>query len=123
MTQTAVSLARRIADLALDKKGSDVCILDLRGISSVTDYFVIISGDATPHLDSIAGGIEDGLRTEGTRLIGKEGIGSGRWILLDYFDVVAHIFYRPVREFYALEKLWGDAPRELAQLEEDTPQE
>ena len=123
MTQTAVSLARRIADLALSKKGSDVCILNLQGISSVTDYFVIISGDATPHLDSIAEGIEDGLRREGIRASGKEGIGSGRWILLDYFDVVAHIFYRPVREFYALEKLWGDAPRELAQPEENPPPE
>lgn len=112
MTHSAHTLARRIADLALSKKGNEVTILDLRGISNVTDYFVVVSGDARLHLEAIAEGIEDGLREEGIRVSGKEGHGGGRWILLDYFDVVAHIFYAPVREFYALEKLWGDAPQE-----------
>lgn len=112
MTNSAHNLALRIADLALSKKGNEVTIIDLRGISNVTDYFVVVSGDARPHLDAIAEGIEDGLRQEGIRPSGKEGHGSGRWILLDYFDVVAHIFHAPVREFYALEKLWGDAPQE-----------
>lgn len=112
MANEAYTLARRIADLALSKKGFNVSILDLTGISNVTDYFVIVSGDATLHVDAIADAIEDGLREDGVRAHGREGQKGGRWILLDYFDVIAHIFHQPVREFYALEKLWGDAPQE-----------
>ena len=110
--EDAQTLARRIADLALSKKGLDIKIIDLRGISPVTDFFVLVTGEASLHVESIAGAIEDGLKEEGVRPIGREGFKGGRWVLLDYFDVIAHIFHQPVREFYALEKLWGDAPQE-----------
>lgn len=107
---TAGDLADRIAELAIDKKGFDIKILDLQGISSVTDFFVIVSGDASVQVNAIAEWIEDELKKQGIRPSCREGMKGGRWILLDYFDVVTHIFHQPVREYYALEKLWGDAP-------------
>lgn len=110
--EEAQTLARQIADLALSKKGLDIKILDLRGISTVTDFFVLVTGEAGVHVDAIADAIEEGLKENGVRPLGREGLKGGRWILLDYFDVIAHIFHQPVREFYALEKLWGDAPQE-----------
>jgi ribosome-associated protein len=114
---TASDLADRIAELAIDKKGFDIKILDLQGISTVTDFFVVVSGDASVQVDAIAGWIEDELKKQGIRPSSREGLKGGRWVLLDYFDVVAHIFHQPVREFYALEKLWGDAPTKEITLE------
>lgn len=112
-TQSALSRARLAGRLALDKKGFDVKILKLKSISSVCDYFVIVSGSAGVHVRAIAEGIEDGLRQEGHKPIFTEGARQGNWVLLDYADIVVHIFYEPTRRFYALEKLWGDAPVEL----------
>lgn len=75
----------------------------------MTDYFVIVSGEASLHVNAIGASIAEGLAQEGVRPSVQEGMQGGRWILLDYFDVVAHIFSEPVREFYSLERLWGDA--------------
>jgi ribosome-associated protein len=116
----AQHLATRIAEVALSKKGFDIKILDLRGISSVTDFFVIASGEATMHVNAIGASISEELSREGAHPSVKEGMQGGRWILLDYFDVVAHIFLEPVREFYSLEKLWGDAPEIPFSGEEET---
>ncbi len=110
MNTNAQELAIRIAEVALSKKGFDIKILDLRGISSVTDFFVIVSGEATMHVNAIGASISEELSKEGSHPSVKEGMQGGRWVLLDYFDVVAHIFLEPVRDFYSLEKLWGDAP-------------
>lgn len=99
--------------LALDKKGFDVRILKLKKLSSVCDYFVIASGDANVHVKAIAHSVLDGLREGGHRPLHREGINNGNWVLLDYIDVVVHIFLEPTRQFYALEKLWGDAPVEV----------
>ena len=99
-------------ELALTKKGYDIKILKLSSISSICDYFVIVSGDVDVHVKAIAEAIDDGLRKSGVRPWHKEGIKGGQWILLDYVDVVVHIFNKSVREYYALEKLWGDAPVE-----------
>lgn len=112
-TQSALSRARLAGRLALDKKGFDVKILKLKSISSVCDYFVIVSGSANVHVRAIAEGIEDGMRQEGHKPIMTEGNRQGNWVLLDYVDIVVHIFHEPTRRFYALEKLWGDAPVEL----------
>ncbi|PWB75303.1 ribosome silencing factor [candidate division GN15 bacterium] len=98
--------------LALSKRGFDVKILKLKSLSSVCDYFVIVSGDADVHVRAIAEAVSDGLREAGHRAAHAEGMGDGNWVLLDYIDVVVHIFYEPTRRFYALEKLWGDAPIE-----------
>ncbi len=109
---TPLNLARAAGNLALSKKGFDVKVLDLRKISSVCDYFVICSGSVDVHVKAIASGIERGLRDEGIRVSHREGESGSNWVLLDYFDVIVHIFSEETRTFYALEKLWGDAPIE-----------
>ena len=98
--------------LALSKRGFDVKILKLKTLSSVCDYFVIVSGDADVHVRAIADAVSDGMREAGHRTVHSEGMREGNWVLLDYIDVVVHIFYEPTRRFYALERLWGDAPIE-----------
>jgi len=102
-------LARRAAELALSKKAQDVVILDLRGLSAVTDFFVICSGLSDTHVRAIADAVEEGLKREGSRKWHVEGYSHRRWVLLDYVDVVVHVFHHKTREFYLLERLWGDA--------------
>ncbi len=87
-------------------------VLDLQGISSFTDYFVICSGTSEPHLKAIAGEIEDRLKDEhGIRAVSVDGFPASQWIVLDYLQVIVHIFRQEKRDFYSLEDLWGDAPR------------
>jgi ribosome-associated protein len=109
---TALSRARLAGRLALSKKGFDVRILKLKSLSSVCDYFVIVSGEADVHVKAIAHAISDGLQAHGHKPFHMEGMSNGNWVLLDYVDVVVHIFYEPTRRFYSLERLWGDAPTE-----------
>jgi ribosome-associated protein len=101
-------LAKHVADLALSKKAQDVVIMNLRGLSSVTDYFVICSGDSDVQIKAIADEIKDGLAKKGVSVWHRE-VGSPNWVLLDYVDVVVHVFHKHTRPFYNLEKLWGDA--------------
>jgi ribosome-associated protein len=103
----AVRLAREADELACD----GVCILDVRGISPVTDFFVIASAGSARQLRSVADSMEDAAAAMGHRLLGMEGRQDARWILLDFVDVVAHLFDPPSRSHYDLELLWGDAPR------------
>jgi ribosome-associated protein len=109
---SSLSLARLAGRLALSKKGFDVKILKLKSISSVCDYFVIVSGDADVHVKAIASEVDEGMKKAGHAPAHREGITRGNWVLLDYIDVVVHIFLEPTRRFYALERLWGDAPVE-----------
>ncbi|MBV8483690.1 MAG: ribosome silencing factor [Verrucomicrobia bacterium] len=105
-------LARQCAELAGDKKAEDIVILDLRGISSFTDYFVICSGTSEPHLKAVSSGIREGLHKDhGLSPLASEGSPNSQWIVIDYSDVLVHIFHSEKREFYALENLWSDAPR------------
>ena len=101
----------RAADLALERKASDVLALDLRGISSATDFFVIGSGNSDIQVRSIAEHVIEELEEEGLRPEHVEGMDRARWVLLDYIDFVVHVFHPSAREFYQLETLWGDAPR------------
>lgn len=101
---------RQAADSALERKATDVLVLDLRGISSATDYFVIGSGSSDIQVRAIAEHVEEALKEEGARPNHVEGAEGGRWILLDYVDFVVHIFHQAARDFYQLETLWGDAP-------------
>lgn len=110
--QSSLSLARIAGRLALSKKGFDVKILKLTSISSICDYFVVVSGEADVHVRAIANGIDEELLKNGIKPYHREGLDHGSWVLLDYIDVVIHIFLEPTRQFYALEKLWGDAPIE-----------
>jgi ribosome-associated protein len=105
-------LAQTIADIAGDKKAEDIVALDLRGISSFTDFFVICSGTSEPHLKAIINELEERLRKEhGLRPVAVDGFPLSQWVVADYADVVVHIFHTDKRAFYSLEDLWGDAPR------------
>jgi len=107
-----LELARMAGRLALEKKGFDVRILRLKELSSVCDYFLIVSGEADLHVKSIARTIVEGLKETGERPLHLEGMDEGNWVLLDYIDVIVHVFREPTRQFYSLERLWGDAPIE-----------
>ena len=104
-------LSRRICELALDKLGEDIVEMDLRGHSALADFFVVVTAGSTIHSQAIAKELVDVLRSEGERAFHVEGVDNGQWVLLDYVDVVVHIFLREVREFYGLERLWGDLPQ------------
>lgn len=108
---TAEDLARRCADLAADRRAEDIIILDLRDLSSVADYFVVASADASVQLRAVADRIEEGIESQGEQIWHREGYQNSQWIVLDYVDVVCHLFLKEKREFYQLERLWGDAPR------------
>ena len=95
---------------ALDKKALDLVVLDVAGLTSIADYLVICSGRSDRQVQSIAQAIEDALAEAGTRPISVEGVRRGQWALLDCGDVIVHVFYQPVREFYDLERLWEHAP-------------
>jgi ribosome-associated protein len=105
-------LARLCREFADNKKAEDIVILDVRKLSSVTDYFVIASGTSEPHLRAIVDEITDRLREEyGPRPRAVDGTVHGAWVVLDYFDVIVHVMRQDIRERYDLEGLWGDAPR------------
>jgi ribosome-associated protein len=95
----------------LDRKAIDLVILEVKDLSSFTDYFLICSGNSDRQVQAIASYIEERLGKEGIHPLGIEGKREGRWTLLDYGDVVVHIFFHPVREFYDLERLWSEATR------------
>ncbi|MCK9408950.1 MAG: ribosome silencing factor [Bacteriovoracaceae bacterium] len=106
---TSKSLAKVIAHAALSKKAHDVTILDLRKLTTMTDYFVICSVDSDTQARAVADAIKNESLDKGESSVRKEGYSEARWVLLDYVDVVAHVFHKETREFYSLEKLWGDA--------------
>jgi ribosome-associated protein len=102
--------ARSAARAALDKRATDLVVLDVRGLSSIADYFLLCSGRSTTHLETIADAIRAALKSEGIRPLHTEGVAESGWILLDYGEVLMHVFLEDTRAYYALERLWGDAP-------------
>jgi len=96
---------------AIEKKAFDLVLLEMKGITSFTDTFLICSGKSDRQVQAIAQAVEEALGREGIRLLGQEGKVEGKWVLMDYGDVVVHIFLEPIRGFYDLEGLWIDAPR------------
>jgi ribosome-associated protein len=108
---TARPTALAIAQAALDKKAEDVTVLDVRGLTSYADYFVVMTADSDRQASAIADHLEDTMKKAGFSKVGVEGYETGRWILVDYGDVVAHVMNRESRGFYDLEGLWADAPR------------
>ena len=99
------------AQAAIDTKAEDLVILDVRGIASFADYFIIMSGRSTRHVQGLAEALEAAMRSKRISAAKAEGIKEGMWVLLDFDDVVVHIFYHEQRSFYDLEGLWHDAPR------------
>jgi nicotinate-nucleotide adenylyltransferase len=104
-----LDIARRIVELAEDKKAADIILLDLTGLTTLADAFVICSGGSERQLDAIADGIIEGMRAEKVRPIGREGTASSHWVLVDFGAVVVHVFTPPEREYYSLEKHWAEA--------------
>jgi ribosome-associated protein len=108
---TARPTALALAQAALDKKAEDVTVLDVRGLTSYADYFVVVTADSDRQAGAIADHLEQTMKEKGVSKVGVEGYEGGRWILVDYGDVVAHVMNRESRGFYDLEGLWADAPR------------
>jgi ribosome-associated protein len=104
--------ALAIAQAGLDKKAEDVMLLDVRGLTSYADYFVVMTADSDRQASAIADSVDETLKKMGVTKVGVEGYQGGRWILVDFGDVVAHVFNRESRGFYDLEGLWADAPRQ-----------
>lgn len=117
---TSQTLAHDIARLALTKKASNVVIMNLKTLSDVTDFFVICSADSDTHVKAVADAINNGMYLKGTKVWRSEGYQNLQWVLLDYVDVVVHVFLKSVRTYYNLEKLWGDAKIEYVVDEAST---
>lgn len=96
---------------ALEKKAYDVVLMDVGAYSSLADYFLICTGRSDTQVQAIAQSIEENLGRLGHRALSVEGLSAGQWVLLDFGDVVVHVFFEPVREFYDLERVWARAPR------------
>lgn len=107
---SAEAAVRLLARAALDKKAEALVVLDLQGLSTVADYFVVCSARSPAQMDTIAESVQGALRGQGRRLRHREGRAASGWLLLDCGDVVVHVFLDETRAFYALERLWGDAP-------------
>ena len=107
--RSSLELARRIVELAEDKKAADIVLLDLAELTTLADYFVIASGGSDRQLDAIADGIVAGLRDEKVKPFGREGTAASHWVLLDYGGVIVHVFTPPERDFYQLERHWSEA--------------
>lgn len=104
-----LDVARRVVELAEDKKAADIVLLDLSALTTLADHFVVCSGGSERQLDAIAEGIVEGLRAEGIRPIGREGLAASHWVLLDFGAVIVHIFTPPERDYYQLERHWSEA--------------
>ena len=102
-------MAKKIAELALSKKATDVILMDLRKLNGPADFFVVCSTDSDTQVKAVAEGIRRGSEELGARMWHSEGLKALSWVLLDFVDVVVHVFHREARGFYAIERLWGDA--------------
>lgn len=108
--RAVLALARRVVDVAADKKASDIVLIGVAALTTLADYLVICSGGSERQLGAIADGIVEDLKGDGFLPIGREGLPGAHWVLLDFGSVIVHVFAPPERDFYALEKLWSDAP-------------
>lgn len=109
--ETPLELAKLACAAARKKKALDLVLMEVSEQTGYTDYLLLASGRSTRQALSIAESVERFLRKAGRRPLGNEGRGEGRWVLLDYGELIVHVFHEPVREFYNLESLWGDAER------------
>jgi ribosome-associated protein len=108
-----MAVVNRVGELVLERRGVEVVALDLRGIYDAADYFLIATGNSAVQVKAIADHIVAELKLEDLRPDHVEGLESGRWVLIDYVDVVVHIFHPVERDFYQLDVLWGDAPKSV----------
>lgn len=118
MSLNVKTFARKIAGFALSKKANNVTLMDLRKVTDMADFFVVCSADSDVQVKAVADAVAEGTEKLGISPWHREGLSQRRWVLLDYVDVVVHIFHKEARKFYSLEKLWGDAKIEVVK---DTP--
>lgn len=119
--KSGLEIARLCAAVALDTKAEDLVVLDVQGLSSFTDYFVIMTGRSTRHVQGLAGAIDSELSAKRVKAAHAEGLQEGLWVLLDLNEVVIHIFYHEQRKFYDLDGLWHDAKRvDISDIETQT---
>ena len=109
MTESLDARVQQIIEILQDKKGLDILLMDLRSLTDAADFFILCSGTSAQHVKSLADELNDQLRAAGDRPWHTEGYSTRRWILVDCIDIVVHIFRQEARQFYALERLWGDA--------------
>ena len=109
--QIATDHAFLCARIGLDNKGKDILVLDMRGITPLYDFFVIMTGTSRRQIHTLAEEIDAGLAAEGEKRLSISGYGASRWVIQDYGDIVVHIFDKEARGYYGLEDLWADAPR------------
>jgi len=112
-------LALKLAEFALTKKAEDIKILDLRKITTIADFFVICTAHSEPQVKAVADAILEGAKKDGETVWHKEGTNMKSWVLLDFVDVVVHVFLKDTRSFYSLEKLWGDA--QITEVTDEAP--
>ncbi len=108
---TSIEKALRAHEALVDKRSVNPVLLDMRDITLITDYFLICSGTSNVHIRALGEAVAEALKEAGVRPVGIEGRTAGRWVLLDYGDLIVHVFAPEEREFYSLERLWGDAPK------------
>jgi len=108
---TTLEKAKKIAKLLDDKKGKDITILDITAATSVGDYFVIAGATSAPQINALVDEVEDKMAQDGVKVLHKEGMNTATWVLMDFGDVVVHVFHEETREFYGIERLWSDAPK------------
>jgi ribosome-associated protein len=116
---TPKTLAKKLAQLTLTKKASDVVIMDLRKLTDMADFFVVCSADSDTQVKAIADAVADGAEKFNSPPWHQEGLTHRQWVLLDFVDVVVHVFHREARRYYAIEKLWGDAV--IEEVSDDAP--
>ncbi len=112
----SLALAKTAIAAALDKKAVEPVLIDVTGRASYADFIAVVSGKSDRQVDAIAEGVSDALASSGRRPLGREGARNGRWVLLDFGDLVVHVFYHPLREVFDIESLWIDAPRVKLQI-------
>ncbi len=112
----SLATAKAAVAAALEKKALEPVLIDVTGRSSYADFIAVVSGRSDRQVDAIAEGISEALASAGRRPLGREGARNGRWVLLDFGDVVVHVFYHPLREVFDIESLWVDAPRVKLQI-------
>lgn len=104
-------MARVAADALADKKGIDITLLEVGDLLSITEYFLIATGTSRPHAQALIDAVEERLGEHDRKALRREGVSEAEWILLDFGDFVVHVFQQTPRDYYGLERLWGDAPR------------
>ena len=112
----SLASGKAVVAAALDKKAVEPVLIDVCGRSSYADFIVVVSGRSDRQVDAIADGVCEAMSARGRRPIGREGARNGRWVLIDFGDVVVHVFYHPLREVFDIESLWIDAPRIKLQI-------